>query len=231
MLESRGLPTVVVALIRLHAEKICPPRALAVAFQLGRPLGEPDDAAFQTRVLTAALGLLERTDGPVILADHAEEAPGRLDDPSWSPPPHAADPAAGPFAGAFAREVAELGPAWQAHRLRSGRTTIGLLPGGPATWPRFLAAFEAGDVPASPAPPMPPVLALKFFADDLRAFYGEAALGAGARPSSRQVDEWYWRGTAAGALVNACRRACLANADKSLHPIAENLLVPAPFRV
>ena len=54
-LESEGLATASISLIRLHTEKIRPPRALWVPFELGRPLGVPDDPAFQTRVLRALL--------------------------------------------------------------------------------------------------------------------------------------------------------------------------------
>ena len=59
-----------------NAEKTRPPRALWTTSQLGRPLGEPGDAMFQRRVLLAALGLLVRSDGPVILEDFNEKTPG-----------------------------------------------------------------------------------------------------------------------------------------------------------
>ena len=67
MLEERGLPTTVLALVLPQVEKTRPPRALMVPFMLGRPLGEPNDVPFQRRVLLQALRLLERTDGPVLL--------------------------------------------------------------------------------------------------------------------------------------------------------------------
>ncbi|MBW2613512.1 MAG: hypothetical protein JRE12_14305, partial [Deltaproteobacteria bacterium] len=41
---------------------------------MGRPLGAPNDAPFQERVLMAALKLLEAPKGPV-LEDFPEEAP------------------------------------------------------------------------------------------------------------------------------------------------------------
>ena len=79
MLEERGFSTVAIASVRPQAEKTRPPRALWTTSQLGRPLGEPGDAAFQRRVLMAALGLLERTDGPVVLEDFVEDPPGWRD--------------------------------------------------------------------------------------------------------------------------------------------------------
>jgi hypothetical protein len=74
-LEQDGIATAGISLIRLHTEKIRPPRALWVPFQLGRPLGVPRDAAFQTRVLRALLGMLDSPSG-LVLRDYLEDAPG-----------------------------------------------------------------------------------------------------------------------------------------------------------
>ena len=68
------MATTQISLIREHTERIRPPRALWVPFELGRPLGVPDDEAFQIRVLLHALKLLEARSGPV-LEDFPEEAP------------------------------------------------------------------------------------------------------------------------------------------------------------
>jgi len=46
--------------------KVGPPRALAVPWPLGFPLGAPDDPALQRRVLVAMLELLPRVDVPVL---------------------------------------------------------------------------------------------------------------------------------------------------------------------
>ena len=66
-LEDEGLSTVVVALVREHAEKMHPPRALAVPFMLGRPFGEPDNRKLQTLVLRQAFALLKAEAGPVLV--------------------------------------------------------------------------------------------------------------------------------------------------------------------
>lgn len=42
---------------------------------MGRPFGPPSDAAFQKRVIVAALRLLERERGPVIVEDFPEGDP------------------------------------------------------------------------------------------------------------------------------------------------------------
>ncbi len=74
-LEDEGLATTGISLVREHTAAMRPPRSLWVSFDLGRPFGVPNDAAFQTRVLRASLALLERNDGPVILDDYPEDAP------------------------------------------------------------------------------------------------------------------------------------------------------------
>lgn len=80
-MESRGFATTAIGLVRYQMEQVKPPRGLWTPFQLGRPLGEPEDAVFQRRVLMQALGLLERTDGPVILEDFPDDPPGWSDRP------------------------------------------------------------------------------------------------------------------------------------------------------
>ena len=71
--------------MREHTETVRPPRALWVTFELGRPLGIPDDAPFQRRVVKAALDLLARTDGPLI-ADYPEHVPEVTDFSGWACP-------------------------------------------------------------------------------------------------------------------------------------------------
>jgi hypothetical protein len=66
-LEEEGIATVAISLIRPQTEKTKPPRALWVPFELGRPFGPPSDPAFQKRVILAALHVLEREKGPVLI--------------------------------------------------------------------------------------------------------------------------------------------------------------------
>ena len=58
-LERRGISTIAVQLLRYVAEKVHPPRALAVPFRHGYPLGKPDDSEYQRAVIEAALKTLE----------------------------------------------------------------------------------------------------------------------------------------------------------------------------
>jgi len=70
-LERRGISTVTLQILRMVAEKVGPPRALLVPFAHGYPLDLPDEPQRQTRVIEAALRLLEvPTLAPPALVDY-----------------------------------------------------------------------------------------------------------------------------------------------------------------
>jgi len=67
VLEAAGIATVTIGLVPQHVKTIRPPRALVVPFELGRPLGAPNNVDLQRAVLTAALALLdEEGPGPIL---------------------------------------------------------------------------------------------------------------------------------------------------------------------
>ena len=231
MIETRGVPTTVIGLVRPNLEATRPPRALFVPFQLGRPLGEPGDAAFQRRVLLHALGLLERTDGPVILEDFPEDAPNERDTPGWAPPfalPVPATPPAGGWEAALAAEIALLRPWWERARARFGRTTVGISALAPEAWPAFAAAFLDGRVPEGTPPRGSAALSLRYLADDLKAFCMEAVQAEGPAASSRQINAWFWSATVAGRMLVALRAMARASDQKGLQTVAR-FLVPVPW--
>jgi hypothetical protein len=226
-LEEEGLATVAIALIRPQAEHTRPPRALWVPFELGRPLGPPSDAAFQKRVILAALGLLEAAGGPVLIRDFPDDDPREAPDPGWRPPiPPAAisrEPAA--LAGAVEAELRALAPSYARSCVARERSTVGLSALAPAACGEFVAGWLRGERPASPVADMSPALALRFAIDDLKAFALEAAI-AGGKPSSRQLGDWLWNATALGAALQVLRRDCLAGDDERLKTVAA-FFVPA----
>lgn len=65
-LEAIGIVTVSLTMMPAVTRKVQPPRALAVPFPLGYPLGRPGDAALQRHVLRAMLRLAVRDDVPVL---------------------------------------------------------------------------------------------------------------------------------------------------------------------
>jgi len=230
MLEERGFSTVAIASVRAQAEKTRPPRALWTTSQLGRPLGEPGDPAFQRRVLMAALSLLERTDGPVILEDFTEDPPGWRDTPNWRAPrlQEVSNALETPdaWAAAFGAELSALLPLWRSAQTRFGRTTVGLSFQAPTAWPGFTARFLAGELPAVPELDTP-ALALRMLSDDIKALYGEAAQAEGSAPSAHQIDTWFWRQTVAGQLLIALRTMAMASENNALKTVGGRFFVPA----
>lgn len=65
-IEKRGIPTASITLLPDITRKIRPPRALAVPYPLGFPLGEANNPVLQTEILLALMALLERDDVPVL---------------------------------------------------------------------------------------------------------------------------------------------------------------------
>lgn len=128
--EAAGIPTTLISLIREHTEKMRPPRALWVPFELGRPFGQPGAVALQTRVLEQALRLLEAPAGPVF-EDYPDEAlPAPIEESGWSCPvqlrPAAASVGAGQeLINAVRQEVALLEPWYLRACAVRGRTTVG----------------------------------------------------------------------------------------------------------
>jgi len=226
-LEEQGFATVALASIRVQAERTRPPRALWTAAPMGRPVGEPSDAAFQTRVLTAALRLLERTDGPVILEDFPEIPPGLTDTPDWVAP-------ALPLPGRYGlmenwrTELQAAMPLWHTAQARFGRTSVGLSGTEPSSWADFFVSILAGELPVL-ANLDTTALSVRFVCDDVKAFYGEVAQAVGPKPSAMQVDTWFWRQTVAGDVLRAIRAAAMASENNALKTVGGRFFVPAPW--
>jgi hypothetical protein len=175
-LEDEGLATTQISLIRPQTENTRPPRALWVPFELGRPMGVPNDADFQTKVLRAALALLEREDGPILLEDFPEEAPNVTamegEGEGWFcpinlPPPPADLEAGGGFKAAIEAEVGGLSTWYDIALRERGRTTVGLSGMTIAEATDFICAFLDGEVPENPRDDIALGQSLKFAVEDL----------------------------------------------------------------
>jgi hypothetical protein len=232
MLEERGLPTTVLALVLPQVEKTRPPRSVMLPFILGRPLGEPNDPPFQRRVLMQALHLLERTDGPVLLEYFPDDNPSWFDRPDWKPAVTLSVPTSPTipleWRSTFQAELALVFPVWERFKARFGRTTVGLAGQLPEAWPEFATSFLDGALPTVPAHDTP-ALALRFMADDLKALYGEAVQAEGPPPSARQIDQWFWRQTVAGQLLIALREVSLKSDNNALRTVGGRFFVPVPY--
>lgn len=227
-LEDAGIATVAIALIRPQAENTRPPRALWVPFELGRPVGPPGDAAFQRRVILAALGLFEAERHGSLIVDFPDDDPREAADPGWRPPvPPAAipeDPAM--LAEALEAELRWLAPAYAQSCVARERSTVGLSTLAPSACGDYLATWLRGERPTSPVADMSPALVLRFVVDDLKAYALEAALAGGGAPSSKQLGDWLWSETTLGAALQVLRRAGLASDDERLKTVAA-FFVPA----
>ncbi len=228
-LEQDGIATAGISLIRPHTEKIRPPRALWVPFELGRPLGVPGDGAFQTRVLRALLGMLNSPSGPV-LRDYSEDAPAppASDETNgWScPVSFDRPPGEETLSGALYREILQLRPWYDLAFERRGRSTFGAAGLTIEQVADFLLAWAKGPRPESPHAQLSSPQLLKLGAEELKAFYLEAVAAQPGTMSGRQAADWFWGETAAARLFVALRQVCIDAAEPDIRWMGRNLMVP-----
>ncbi len=203
--------------MREHTETVRPPRALWVTFELGRPIGIPDDAPFQRRVVKAALDLLVRTDGPLI-ADYPEHTPEVADFEGWACPINLA-PAE---ADSLAAEIDRLATWYDRAVAAQGRTTVGVSGLDMAAAGALVTEALTGALPEAQA--------LKQATDDLRAYYLEAASAFPEPGSAAARKKWLWDETKLAEALLALQPKLAASADPQ-HKILGNLtLIPAAER-
>ncbi len=238
-LEDEGIPTTQIALIRKHAEEIKPPRALAVPFELGRPLGAPNEPEFQRRVLRDCLDLLERESGPV-LEDFPDDPPGAdVEQEGWACPVN--------FAAlvedvsdqelleqTLLQEIALLKPWYEeSKQSRGGRTNYGISGKAPEEIPAFLASLVVNreDTPSPFGDEKPVHLAFKQMADDMRYYYMESAI---ARPDGRVTDvdigNWLWGETTLGKVLVEIRNWAMESEHPGFKALAPTAMVPTHQR-
>ena len=227
-LEEEGVATTQISLVREHTEAMKPPRALWVPFMLGRPFGVPNDAAFQRRVLLAALRLLEAPGGPV-LEDYLEEAPHPAGDEAEGfacPVSFSRPPDEGGLVGALQNEIAELAPWYDLARKDRGRTTATLSGLTPEVAAQFITNFIADPSIPGYRDGLTPVLALRLVCQDLKAFYLEAVAAQPGARAAFEAQKWLWHDTAAGKVFFKLRDACLGSEDEMVQRFGAKGVVP-----
>jgi hypothetical protein len=229
------LATTQISLIREHTEKIKPPRALWVPFELGRPLGVPNDAAWQTRVLQSALELIEAPEGPV-LVDFPDDAPvsdepAVLACPVSFPAPVTDLNDMEQLNTTLQREVSELRSWYNMAVTKNGRTTVGVSGLEPEAIGKFLGAFLGDKIPASPRDDMPSFTLLKLVIEDLKAYYYEAmaAQPGHADATGKMLADWLWRETTAGKVFFWLHENWRESEDSTKRLFSRILLVPASY--
>lgn len=221
--EEAGLSTVTLAMVREHAARVKPPRALFVPFPFGYALGKPNDAQLQRRVIGAAFDLLRREQGPVLEDFPEEDVPEPL------------------LQASGVREVATAAakdPADEVTTLRAyyerwveahhGRTAVGLCGIPQRRWRgviRFLEAYSRGedaDMQERPAGvPVPQFI--RYCVDDLKAFCYEARMAQRPGASEADLHQWFWGETAIAQLIRSIAQRMTAGDDPALQYFAYGL--------
>ena len=223
--ESAGLTTVAIALVREHAERVRPPRALWVPFYFGYALGKPDDPEFQHQVISTALSTLDAESGPV-LADYPEDAgPIGL--------PQASEVSATETNGSAksldaAGEITALRGYYERWQEQRGHTAVGIT-GIPQRRfrgiIRFLEAYAASDdadMDERPSDVSVPQF-VRYCADDLKAFCYEARMAQRPNDNETDIHRWFWGETAVGTLIDSITQRLNATDDPGLKAMAYGL--------
>lgn len=201
-------------------------------FQLGHPLGAPDNPEFQRRVLDAVLHLFKAKAGPS-LEDFPEDEPENNEITILSCPvrydndePESKD--TDPLLKAFRREMTAMRPWYETAVNKRKRTTAGVSGMKLEDLPDYLFPFTKGTVPESPHKGYAPGYMLKLAAEDLKSYYIEAVTAQPGQEdaSARALQDWFWDETEAGKVLLAVKKACESSADKMLNMMGAHFLVP-----
>ncbi|MDJ0778169.1 MAG: hypothetical protein QNJ85_09920 [Gammaproteobacteria bacterium] len=231
--EAEGFATVLVGFVREHIEAYRPPRALWLDFPMGRPLGKPNDPAYQLRVMRAAFALLEVPSGPV-LEDFPDVIPVRDGRMGYALPPELvlASEDIGDVDQRLAMvetEIADLRSAYDAAVAARGRTTVGASGLAVTELANYIAAFVRGEKPRSPRKGVPPIPLLKLVVEDLQAYYTEARTQRDGIDDFELVGQWFWEETQAGQLLLCLEAVSLESDDRVLRQIVDMSLITPRF--
>lgn len=185
-----------ISLVRENAESMQPPRSLWVPFPLGRPLGKPNDKAFQHRVIAAALALLERTAGPV-LEDYPEDAPTVSIEESAACPVSFGNTQAEAtnWAARLVSELTQMQPWYDlGKRRRNGRSLVGV-----AGEPMQTILKKLGELLDSDTLPTAELKWFKLAIEDAKVFYIEALTAQPGEYSAQAIEQILWHETHLGA--------------------------------
>lgn len=231
--EDAGLTTVAIALVREHAVRTRPPRALWVPFYFGYALGKPNDAEFQHQVIAAALGMLNADSGPVLVDFPEDAGPIGLPQASEVAGGVSSDgDGEGKGSGDGGLDAADtltaLRPYYERWVEQQGRTAVGIT-GIPQRRfrgiVRFLEAYAEGDgadMDERPAEVTVPQFA-RYCADDLKAFCYEARMMQRPNDAEPELHRWFWGETAVGALIDRITQRLNATGDARLQATAYGL--------
>jgi len=231
-LEDEGIATTQISLIREHTEIIKPPRALWVSFDLGRPLGIPNDPKFQISVLKHAFKLFEAESGPV-LEDFPDDAPDTGNEPVQIACPvnfkqkSEALSSTSQLAEQFADEIDQMRSWYDIAHKKNNRTTVGVS----GLSPDDIAGLFSGFIEDKTRMALleDPALSgkLRMGCEDIKAYYFEAVSAQPGQPTdSKSLANWFWGETTAALVINRVREICLEDTSGKMALLGKLLLVP-----
>jgi hypothetical protein len=227
--ESAGFATVLVGFVREHIAAIKPPRALWLDFPIGRPLGKPNDPAYQTRVIRAAFKLFDKPTGPV-LEDFSDTIPVKNGRMGYALPPEFVISTndicdVDGLVAEVQAEIKGLRSAYEAAVAARGRTTLGASELAIEAYAPYIAEFVRGDKPRSPRKGMTPIPLLKLVVEDLTAYYTETRTHRDGIDDFELLGKWFWEESKAGQLVMWLEARSLESEDKVLRQIVDLSLI------
>ena len=221
-LEQAGINTVVIGLVKLHLEKMTPPRALWVPFELGRPMGPPANPDFQREVLHQALKLVEKAESTT-LVDFENDDPRSEANLEWNAPDlenHST----------IADECNQLKPLYQRHCVDKSRTSVGVAKTPVTELAALFDGVYAQNSFKKLRDDISERLMFRLALDDLKAYYIEAALADLNPPSSRQLHDWLWGSTLLGQQMRELRHRFMDSSDVKITDLGTKFIVPHAWR-
>jgi len=196
------LTTTGIVLIEEHAQRVKPPRMLAVPFNFGKALGKPGDREFQQTVLNATFDLLNRDGGPVLEQFETDTGP----DQSIIQGTQVTN-SIGLTKELLRKEVVSI-KAYYVQWLEEndGRTAFGLSGlewGNLDKLIELLETYTEGHTIDMSYKPSEISIAnfIRYCVDDIKAYYYESMMARSKDDNDHKIHEWFWSETAAGALV------------------------------
>ena len=220
IIEEAGMTTTGIVLIEEHAQRVKPPRMLAVPFFFGNALGEADNPEYQHRVLQATFDLLDRDQGPVL-----EQLPDDMVPDILMQGSETTNESQGKGFNA-ADELTSLRAYYEQWvNSHNGRTAVGA-----SSIPqrrfrgmvRFIESYIGGeetDIKEQPEDMSLPQF-IRHCVNDLKAFYYEARMAQRPDGADRDIHDWFWSETAMGALVMALGAHMSAIDDEETKSVA-----------
>lgn len=204
---------------------------MLVPFELGRPLGAPNEPDFQRRVLRQTLELLERTDGP-ILDEFPDPPPGPpADTEGWTCPVNfgpgkddidfESDPT-----GALKQERETLRSWYDLALEQNGKTTVGVSGLELDVAVSYIAAFMADPQSKPPRADIEQPQILQLCIDDMKAYYYMAGAARPGAVSDKELADWYYGDTFAGRLLLVVNQICAESDDPILQTKSIRRIIP-----